>query len=94
MKREKRCRQASAVCNTLSIAAAALAIMLFIAGAINAVPESILAGYILLLAAAALCGAGAGIFLLSEVLEQNRQSRNENPEEHTARAVTEGKERR
>ena len=94
MKREKRCRQASAVCNTLSIAAAALSITLFIAGAINAVPESILAGYILLLAAAALCGSGAGIFLLSAHLEQSRQSRNENPAEHTARIMTKGKERR
>ena len=94
MKREKRCRQASAVCNTLSIAAAALSITLFIAGAINAVPESILAGYILLLAAAALCGAGAGIFLLSAVLEQNRQSRNVNPAEHTAPTQPESKERR
>ena len=92
MKREKRCRQASAVCNTPPIAAAALAITLFIAGAINAVPESILAGYSLLLAAA-MCGAGAGIFLLTLDLEQSRQSRNENPADHTARTMTEAKER-
>lgn len=93
MKKEKRCRQASAVCNTLSIAAAALATTLFIGGAINAVPESILAGSILLLAAAALCGAGAGIFLLSADLGKNRQTRNENPAEHTARTMTEEQER-
>ena len=93
MKREKRCRQASAVCNTLSIAAAGLSITLFIAGAINAVPESILAGYILLLAAAALCGAGAGIFLLSADLGKSRRTRNENPAGHTTPTQPESKER-
>lgn len=73
MKNERSCRQASIACCILSVAAALASPFLLTPGPMRP-PASIIAGGVLLLIAAALCGVSIGLTLHADDLRRHSRS--------------------